>query len=228
MKQFFLKTFILFFSLGFSQVGINTANPTKDLDINGELRIRNLPVQSDNILLGADVDGNIGRSRMFLVSDINSIVASQRVDITVSENQAKILDNIDLGLSLIVTIPADREAMIIISYSVPIGLSTFSTPRGYYGVRFLKDGAEAEEGSRKFTIMDRPNNANMVSVSNIYTEKFETSPTERIIDYTINGYIEQMASEISNTYRFNMWSADPLVHNYNWGKAVISKQVYLK
>ncbi|HLW32395.1 MAG TPA: hypothetical protein VKX40_09040 [Aequorivita sp.] len=229
MKQFFLVKILLFVtSLGFSQVGINTTNPTKDLDINGELRIRNLPVQTGDFLLGADHDGNIGKTSVFLISDINSIAASQNVDITISPNQAKTLDNIDLGLSLPVTIPANREAMVIISYSVPMGLSTFSSPRGYYGIRFLRDGTEAEVGSRKHTVMDRPNNSNMVSVSNIYTEKFASSPIERIINYTLNGYIEHFSSDISNTYRFNMWSPDPLVHNYNWGKAVISKQVYLK
>lgn len=229
MKLFFsVKILILTSSLGFSQIGINTTDPTKDLDVNGEVRIRNLPAQTDNSLLGADQDGNIGRSSVFLVSEINSVIASQNVDVTISENQFQTLDNIELGLSLSVTIPANREAFIIITYSVPVGLATFSSPRGYYGIRFLKNGIEAAAGSRKHTIMNRPNNANMVSVGNTYTEKLEISSAERIINYTLNGYIEHMTSDVSNTYRFNMWSADPLVHNYNWGWAVISKQVYLK
>ncbi|GGE94865.1 Lectin C-type domain-containing protein [Chishuiella changwenlii] len=44
----------------FSQIGINTNDPTKTLDINGELRVRTLP-QGDDIdyVLVADASGNI-------------------------------------------------------------------------------------------------------------------------------------------------------------------------
>jgi hypothetical protein len=44
-----------------AQVGINTTNPTKELDINGELRIRSLPQLPVGDLLTSDASGNIGR-----------------------------------------------------------------------------------------------------------------------------------------------------------------------
>jgi hypothetical protein len=46
--------------MAYAQVGINTTSPTKPLDINGELRVRTLPIglESDNIL-STDTDGNI-------------------------------------------------------------------------------------------------------------------------------------------------------------------------
>lgn len=45
----------------FGQVGIGTTAPTKDLDINGELRIRNVPGSSSsgNTILSTDSEGNV-------------------------------------------------------------------------------------------------------------------------------------------------------------------------
>ena len=44
MKKLNILFFIILsYTNLFSQVGIGTTSPTKDLDINGELRIRNLP-----------------------------------------------------------------------------------------------------------------------------------------------------------------------------------------
>ena len=230
MKELFLPVILIFaMSLSSAQVGINTTNPTKDLDINGELRIRNLPTQTENTLLAADSDGNIGKANVYLISDINSTIATQNVDVPLSPNTiTQIRDSIDLGLSTTITIPANKEALVVITYSVPIGLSTFTSPRGYYGIRFLKDGTEASAGSRKFSIYMKEDTANMVAVSNTYTEVFQSLPTERIITYTLHGYIEQFPSEIPNTYRFNMWTSESSGHNFNWGRAVITKQVYIK
>jgi hypothetical protein len=58
-----MKKTILFIILPYAlnaQVGINTTTPTKSLDINGELRIRTLPVgvAADDIL-STDTNGNV-------------------------------------------------------------------------------------------------------------------------------------------------------------------------
>lgn len=48
MKNIFYKNnvmfvvILLFVNLSYSQVGINTTSPTEDLDVNGNLRVRNL------------------------------------------------------------------------------------------------------------------------------------------------------------------------------------------
>lgn len=230
MKKLFPSVILAFtISLVSAQVGINTTNPTKDLDINGELRIRNLPSQTDNTLLTTDSDGNIGKSRVYVISDINSTIATENVDVPLAPNTiTQIRNSIDLGLSTTVTIPANKEAFVVITYSVPIGLSTFTSPKGYYGIRFIKDDVEVPAGSRKFSIYMKEDTANVVAVSNTYTEVFQSSPTERIISYDLNGYIEQLPCEVPNTYRFNMWASESSGHNFNWGRAVITKQVYIK
>ena len=226
-KNFLWVILILSTGLSFAQVGINTTNPTKELDINGELRIRRLPTQTSNTLIGADRDGNIGKSTVYLPSDIKSTMATANVDVVVgSSSVITTIIDIDLGLSTRVTIPANKEAFVIISYSVPIGISTFKNPTGYYGIRFLRDGIELQEGSRKFSINHSPRTSNMASVSNTYTDHYLPSSFERVIVFSLNGYIERIESEEEDVFRFNMWA--PFGDNFNWGKASLTKQVYIK
>lgn len=61
--KFFLVMFLLSASVGFAQVGINTAIPTGDLDVNGTLRLRSVKsIESgqDFRLAVVDSKGNIG------------------------------------------------------------------------------------------------------------------------------------------------------------------------
>lgn len=218
---------ILTSTFSFAQVGINTTSPTKDLDINGELRIRNLPTQTNNALIVADEEGNIGKLKAYMISDIGTTVATTNVDVTINPSPIiEVRNDINLGLSTTVTIPANTDGFVFITYSVPIGISTFTTPRGYYGIRFLKNGIEVPGGSRKFSIIISPTTSNMASVSATYTENFVGSPIQRTITYTLNGYIEQIQDSIDHSFRFNMWA--PTGDNFNWGRAAITKQVYLR
>ncbi|MBT2623738.1 lectin-like protein [Chryseobacterium sp. ISL-6] len=58
MKAIFI--FIVFPLLVYGQIGINTTNPTKTLDINGDLRVRTLgPGSAIDGVLSTDEDGNI-------------------------------------------------------------------------------------------------------------------------------------------------------------------------
>lgn len=220
---------LISFQTLFSQVGIGTANPTKDLDINGELRIRNLPTNNQSTsVLTTDVDGNVTKSQSFILWELDSQVATAPVNYTT--NTVVTVNNIDLGLSLTVNIPANVEAKIIINYSVPIGIANFSQAIGYYGIRFLKDGVEAPAGSRKFSVLNNFSNqettANMITVSNIYTENLPSSNVARTIVFSLNGYIEKFNGNTTNAFRFNMWSAAP--PNFNWGRATLTKTVYIK
>jgi hypothetical protein len=224
-----MKSLVILFLITLStlklnaQVGINTVSPTKDLDINGELRVRDLPLQNTaNIfLVTTDSNGNIGKSKTPLLVEVSSQVATNNVDITL--NGSQIINNINLGLSTSVTIPANKVAFIIITYSVPVGVG--GTPTGYYGIRFLKDGIESESGSRKFSIGLDTNVVNMVTTTNIFTENFTSEPVDRTITYSLNGYIEQYDNG-THTYRFNMYSSTS--SNFNWGKATITKQVFIE
>ena len=225
-----ISTLLLFYFLTFTnaiaQVGIGTTNPTKDLDINGELRVRSLPtLPSDATPIASDTDGNFGISTSFFPSDVGTVVATTNVDF--STNGGFITnDAIDLGLSISVNIPANKEALVIITYSLPVGMSSFTSPAGYYGARFLRNGVEEQSGSRKFTVNSNAS-ANMVTVSATYTETFTSSPTDTNINYTLNGYVEQLGSPSGfDTYRFNMWQ--PNGDNFNWGRATITKQVFIR
>jgi len=51
---------VIFYQPALCQVGINTTEPTKTVDVNGEIRIRNLPVgESGDQILSSDPEGNI-------------------------------------------------------------------------------------------------------------------------------------------------------------------------
>ncbi|MGV2451625.1 UNVERIFIED_CONTAM: hypothetical protein POZ17_15850 [Ralstonia mannitolilytica] len=80
MKSFLISFAIILSNLVLCQtgnVGINTQDPTKNLDINGDARIRVIPVStsaSDNFLV-TDSDGNIF-SRPSAVLKVNSLAAN--------------------------------------------------------------------------------------------------------------------------------------------------------
>jgi hypothetical protein len=228
MKKIICLYVLVLFNVSFSQVGIGTTSPTKDLDVNGEMRVRTLPLQnlSNSSLLSTDINGNLGKISTPVLLDIGSTDATTNVDVTLSGNGA-IVNNLDLGLSIVVNIPANKDGNLVINYSVPIGISSFTQPSGYYGIRFLKDGLEIESGSRKFAFITGLSIAGMTSVTNTYIESFTSSPFNRTFTYSLNGYLEQVISvDPSNTYRFNMWSPSP--PNYNWGRSTMSKLVYIK
>lgn len=233
--RFFICLSFLIYSSGYSQVGINTTTPTKDLDINGELRIRSLPINKtlSSVVL-SDIDGNIYTNNVKLLIQAETTIASGPVNYSPSSTGNDTKNDINVGLSNTITIPAGTLITIIVNYSVPIGTTTFSEQvNGYAGIRFLKNGTEAPQGSRKFSFSDLydPSSGstgiNMFSVSAMYIETIDNtaSATDITITYTLNGYVEQIKTSAITQYRFNMWASSGA--NYNWGKASMSSQVYL-
>ncbi|AEW86136.1 hypothetical protein B0A78_11910 [Flavobacterium columnare NBRC 100251 = ATCC 23463] len=213
-------------------LGIGTSSPTSTLDVNGSLRIRNIPVTTSSTqILTSDANGNIGTFNTHLLSDVDGIVALNPVSYSIAS--PGIVNNLNLGLSTSVSLPANKNCIIIINYSVPVGISNFPKEEviGYYGIRFLKNGTEAEAGSRKSTIVNNyeappstGSTANMSTITNTYIEKFTTGASPVNITYSLNGYIEYY-SYFNSNFLFNMWSSSP--PNYNWGRATITKQVYI-
>lgn len=61
--------------IGFSQTGINTQRPTATLDVNGDLRVRNIPltnVSTENVVI-ADSLGNMKKTSLSnIISNVNS------------------------------------------------------------------------------------------------------------------------------------------------------------
>ncbi|MFC7357587.1 hypothetical protein ACFQO1_07805 [Jejudonia soesokkakensis] len=220
------------------QVGVNTISPTKELDVNGELRIRNLPIMNNSLdVLSADLNGNTGKiSNIKFLKEVYFDEATNPINYTMYSTGLQIVDNVNLGLTNTVVIPARVKATLIVNYSVPMGLAgSFDKVNGYYGIRFLRNNVEAQAGSRKYSIPDRyllnsfsNDSYSMVSVSTTFIEVVNNSANNNplTITYSLNGYIEQRHSNASPVeYRFNMWSSSG--NNYNWGKSFISTQMYI-
>lgn len=139
------------------------------------------------------------------------------------------INNIVLGLTITVTIPAYSEAKIITSYSVPVGTTdVFTGLNGYYGIRFLKNNNELPAGSRKYTIVPASGVfSRMASVSATVGDNVTNNTSTPInITYTLNGYVEPTSTSTASTIRFNMWDATG--ENYNWGRGYMFTQLFLK
>ncbi|OAB78937.1 hypothetical protein [Cochleicola gelatinilyticus] len=233
-KNIGLNTLILVLSTAstFAQVGINTLEPKATLDVNGTMRVQDLPTKSGNFLLTTDSDGFVSKFKSYLLYDVIGDIAEYPVELTLNGNET--VDNLNLGLSSIVVIPPFVEAKVIINYSVPVGTALQNYPPStYVGIRFIKQGVEMEEGSRKVTLVSEEtgsnnNISNMNTISNIYIETFAPSSEERIFNYEIQGYIEQYVESGNDPYeyRFSMW--DNTGPNYNWGRATLTSQIYIK
>ncbi|MBC5834698.1 hypothetical protein G6N05_09525 [Flavobacterium sp. F372] len=232
MKVNFLILFVVMSTNKMSsQVGINTTAPTKTLDVNGEVRIRTLPVTNASTSLTVDASGNVGVSNNYVLYDLVSVDATAAVDYTPPSTATLTKNDINLGISQTVTIPANKNAKVVVHYSVPMGLATEDDFSGYLGIRFLKNTVEAEEGSRKFTIDKQLGSPaeifQMFAVTTTYTETFAPNASPTVITYALNGYMEMYSTytTIIPTIRYNMWSTGT---NYNWGRATMSVQVFIK
>ena len=209
------------------RVGIGTTDPTKKLDVNGELRIRTVPDSVGNqSILTIDANGNVSKTNAAnasLLANTTGSVATTNVDRTFTAPGTD--NNIDLGLTQTITIPANTTAKVFINYSVPAGISSFTDAKGYYGVRFLKDGTEQDAGSRKYSFFSGQG-VNMTTITNTYFEEIPASASIQTITYSLKGYVElyDLLGQTSQTFRFNMWQ--PTGNNFNWGKATITAQVY--
>ncbi len=137
------------------------------------------------------------------------------------------VDNIDLGLSLAVIIPAFSTVQVIVTYSTPVGFQNSGGFGGYMGIRFLKNGTEAPGGSRKYTISQANGGYTMATIGTTYVETItNSSSTPMTITYSLNGYIEKLTGVSPETFIFNMFSSSGA--NFNWGKGTMSAQVFRK
>jgi len=220
----------------YSQVGIGTVSPTKELDVNGQLRVRNLPTANNSTrVLTTDGNGNLSKNTSIqLLIDTQIDQAASQIDYTPNSTGLISKDDIDLGLSNTITIPPGVKATIITNYSVPMGMvDNIYGVNAYYGIRLLRNGIETPAGSRKMTVSE-PSNPNvlmvilMSTISATYIEEVDNTAgiTPISLTFVCNGYVEQAAANFNPIYRFNMWSA--IGDNFNWGKAFMSTQLYIK
>jgi len=232
-----------------AQVGINTSSPTEQLDVNGNVRFRNVP--DNNTILSTDrvmllqndgtakkiLLGSLQATEKFALDNIYSVTASDPVERNISGTYtgSTIINDVDIQMGQNITIPANSVVMIVVNYSVPIGMGDnfdcANSGLGYYGIRFLKNGTEMPQGSRKFSFpsSEVKSTAKVSTVSSSYTENITNSTsTDVIITYSLHGYLELFASTIPNPcqVRFNMNSATG--QNFNWGKANMNIELFKK
>lgn len=164
-------------------------------------------------------------------ADLYEVKASSNVDRATGTTGLIIINNINLGLQITATVPPRTVAKLITNYNVPLGTTNgLDTFTGYYGIRFLKNGVELPDGSRKYTSFASATPApgsRMVSVGATVGDTITNNTNSPVnVTYTLHGYIEQLSGAIDETIRFNMWSiTEP---NFNWGRAYMSIQMMTK
>lgn len=160
------------------------------------------------------------------LDNVFDVTATAPIDQVVTATTA--VNNVNLGLSVTITIPAFTQAKLVTTYSVPIGTTAIATNfGGYFGIRFLKNGSELPAGSRKYTVPAISSGASsrMASVNaTVGDTVINNTATPVNVTYALNGYVEPTAD--TATIRFNMWSTtDP---NFNWGRGYMSIQMFTK
>lgn len=169
-------------------------------------------------------------------TNLYEVKASSFVDRATGSLAFVTINDIDLGLQITATVPPRTIAKLITSYSVPLGtVNGQDSFVGYYGIRFLKNGVELSDGSRKYTSFASAPAATpgaaptsrMVSVGATVGDTVTNNTDFPVsVTYTLHGYIEQISAAVGEIIRFNMWSiTEP---NYNWGRAYMSVQMMTK
>jgi hypothetical protein len=89
MKNWILFSLFFLLKITYAQVGINTVKPTETLDVNGKLRLRNLPINNQvSYLVSTDTSNVIHKIDKGLF--INSI---EEVSVTVQPGESVIVSN---------------------------------------------------------------------------------------------------------------------------------------
>ena len=174
------------------QVGINTTTPTATLDVNGNLRVRNIteaPTLSQ--FLVQDTNGNIfWNDGSTLVTNPNFIITNDvpgnTVSIIANTTGYYLQDNILLH-SQTVTIPTGSVAVCAIHYQIPIEITNLVDAK--MGARLYINGTEqtflhsrTDNGflsGTYFLILNQPNTV-----------------------FEIYGYVEQNIGAVSTQYEF--------------------------
>ena len=244
MKQLTYILLLLPF-LTFAQVGIGITNPEATLHIAGDLKIDTIPVMNEDYVLVADSDGFVGKKIgivPFSVQTIKAIMPS-RVNYTTTTNEVHINNDIDLGLgTYTITINPGRTSLISVEYNVPVGAvnSTLDQIATYIGIKFLIDGVENQDVSRKIQmpVFSTATSLDGLSTSGLFrTDKIISSWTDvvtnttaspMLISFEIRGVLQQARvnnnnyAQVGKTYIFGMWSSTG--NNLGWGKGSLTIQ----
>ena len=226
----------------FAQVGIGLENPTTDLDVKGDVRMRQLanPISYNRTIL-ANEEGDLAffdqGEDTYSVKDVlykllNNNVTTQRTFAT-NINPSSSFPLIELGMDLTVEIKPFTTTAVAMEYNVPVTSVLFSNAAkvpSYMGITMVRkeNGLldELEEGSRKFTLFNVPVNYQSrryisMPVSGKATDIVVNNTRQtRYITYSAKGYIENGSGD--------MYFGNPLSDFNYYGSGVFIIQVYEK
>lgn len=242
-----LLTYILLIVpfITFSQVGIGTTNPEATLHIAGNLKIDTIPVMNEDYLLVTDSDGFVGKKLITSLFPLSTqtikAVMPSRINYTTTTNEVHVDNDIDLGLgTYTVTVNPGQTSLIIAEYNIPVGAvnSTLDQIATYIGIKFLINGVENEDVSRKIQmpVFSTATSLDGLSTSGLFrTDKIISSWTDVVtntttspilISFEIRGVLQQARvtntnpAQVGKTYIFGMWSSTG--NNLNWGKGSLT------
>lgn len=103
MKKIYIFLFLLFISTNFfaQNIGVNTEDPTRSVDVNGNLRITNIASKEndDEIthLVVADVDGNIDKTLKPVSATVDNSVETKSRVVVLSDSNTPSITNLEVG-----------------------------------------------------------------------------------------------------------------------------------
>lgn len=217
--------------LTLAQVGIGTTAPTSTLHVAGDVRFEVIPEQFTDSILTTDGQGNVGYRGInsFPVQTTNY----QRVKL--QANAPVVFDvtdfyvgDVDINMTVTVSIPANFSGVLDIRTSIPLGMRTRpQVAEGYMAITLWKNGVQLPHDSRKIDLDKEQSYLTSYRMGYIYTSHWEivnvTNPTTHT--YEVRGYIEYYSpTDPTAQFVFNMWDADPAL-NLNWGRGYIEYEL---
>ncbi|AZB32507.1 MULTISPECIES: hypothetical protein [Chryseobacterium] len=202
MKRKFFLLFSLMSQVVFSQVGINTPSPTKTLDVNGDMRIRNVSsTNSDNIdFLVKDNEGNISSvSRSFFSQSVSGVLSNifylqgtNPVTINVGSTSAV------PGLAFNYTIKKGEKKILLFTINGSVRaevLATGAAGQGIFGL-FDENNAKITSGYANFSDI-------VISNDRLLNAPFPVSFQKQVIIDNSTG-----SSDITKTYivKYTAWA----------------------
>jgi len=156
--------------------------------------------------------------------------ATARTTLKVANTNGELLP----GFEQAITIPAGKQAKVVVSYSIPVG-KTGMTATGYYGITLQKKVGtgtytDYDAGSRKYTQIaaHATDQTGMTTVGATVSDVYASASTARTVSYRLLPYIEAgdgIRDIYFNMYKATAASTDP---NFNWGYGYWSITVYYK
>ncbi len=245
MKRSLLsKLYIILTTSLYSQVGINTVNPTETLDVNGTTRIRTLPASTSTNIVVAESDGTLGIATVFNQQTINypTVYIDDVSYYPIwTDNYVQHIRDIDFNFERTITIPDGKTAWIRVEFYMPIGLYAPPNTRvaAYQGACLWRNGIILDNECSKINLKENSfiqgqgqdpdiETFRCSFVQNLFKEEIidVLDGNDTVITYSVRGYLEHYYKSIPiNEGIAYFWGYFSDNNNYHWGKASLDIEV---